>query len=117
MKNHFVLDRLRTLRTVGPAYSLDTLPKGEMHLHEVAFTLENSHDQPVVVQVQGKDRFGVVWQDIGLAQTVSAIAGVVPGVLSLKVFDPWDVLRLEYTSAVAPLTGSILATAVGHING
>lgn len=117
MQNHFVLDENRSLRTTGPEECNRTIPKGEMHLLETAITVENSHDQAVICQVQGKDRFGKVWQDIGVSVSVPAISGAVPGIQTFKVTDPWDVLKVVYTSLVAPSSGSLLCVATAHING
>lgn len=117
MNNHLIMDLRKEFRGVGPFYCKRVLDKGSLHLLGVAFTVENSHDQPVIVQMQGKDRFGVVWQDIGAAQTISAIAGAVPGVLSFKITDPWDVIRSVYTFVIAPTSGSLMMSAIAHING
>jgi hypothetical protein len=119
MINHFVLDLNHEIRGTDPEYSQQVLPMGEMHLLDAYFSIENDHNEAVACQLQGKCKEGKVWRNIGNAVTVAASANGVPGVPASAMYtsEMWDVVRLEYTAADVPVSGSLLCSVVGHING
>ena len=119
MQNHFLLDENKEIRTTDPVYSARVLDMGAMHLLDAYFSIENGLNQNVSCQLQGKCKEGEVWRNIGSAVVVPAAVGGVPGVPAAAFYtaEMWDTIRVKYTAAGLPTSGTLLCSVVGHING
>lgn len=66
--------------------------------------VENGLDQNVSVQLQGRARGGTTWQNVGIAETVTAgSAG------NISISEPWPELRIYCTPAGLPTSGEFNA--------
>lgn len=71
--------------------------------------VENSLDQIVSIQAQGRALNGTVWQNVGAAFNVAAIVGTTPGVNNLALTVSWPEMRITATCGGAPASGSVTA--------
>lgn len=65
-------------------------------------SFENDLDQNVTLQLQGKADEGSTWINVGAAAVAAA-----GGTQTLDVTAPWSLLRVQYTAAGIPTTGTI----------
>lgn len=90
-------------------YNTSSADFGKRGYSKGVLSVENLHNQIMACQLQGRADRGTVWQDIGAAVNAAAVAGGVPGVANISVTVPWNRLRLQYSFAVAPASGSASA--------
>ena len=75
---------------------------GKLGYKSGVVSFENSHDQTIACQLQGKATKATTWQDEGSAVNVTS-----DGVNKIAVTTPWNILRVKYSASVAPTSGSI----------
>ena len=84
------------------AFDSEAADFGANGYHTGLVIIENTLNQAVSCQLQGKPTDGAKWQNIGSAVNVTADSAG-----SIAVTEPWSVLRVQCTPAGAPASGSL----------